>query len=78
MRCPAAVTIIDSEDNEFKCSGFYFGTGRITCVHEGAKFVIDPACYCPHDAKRLCSAGGWTEFRVKSVILDSKAIIKTQ
>lgn len=78
MRCPAIVTIIDPDENEFKCLGVYFGTGRITCVHECVKLVIDPACYHPKDAKRLCSVNGWSTFRVKSVLLDSKAIIKNQ
>lgn len=78
MRCSAIVTIIDPDENEFKCPGTYFGNGRATCVHEGVKLVVDPREYCQGDAKRLYSAEGWTDLRVKSVVLDSKAIRKNQ
>ena len=76
MRCPAIVTIIDFDENEFKCKGTYFGVGRITCVHDGVKLVVDPECYYRKDAKRMFSVDGLTDFRVKSVLLDSKAILK--
>lgn len=76
MKCPAIVTIIDPAENEFKCPGTYFGSGRITCMHEGVKLVVDPKCYYRKDAKRMFSVDGLTEFQVKSVLLDSKAINK--
>ena len=78
MKFPATVTIIDFDENEFKCQGFYFGVGRITCLHNGVKLVVDPECYYHKDAKRMFSVDGLTDFRVKSVILDSKAICKNQ
>ena len=73
MKCPAIVTIIDFDENEFKCTNaYYFGNGRIVCYNRDRKLVLDPECYHPKDAKRLYSADGWTEFRVKSVLLQVK------
>jgi hypothetical protein len=68
----AIVTIIDKDGNEFECLGIYFGNGRASCQHAGMKLVVDPREFCQEDAKRLYSAGGWTEFRVKSIVLQIK------
>ena len=71
-RAEAIITIIDKDGTEFECQGTYFGNGRATCMHNDVKLVVDPREFCQGDAKRLYSAGGWTEFRVKSIVLRVK------
>lgn len=71
-KADATITIIDKDGKEFECLGTYFGNGRATCVHDGMKLVVDPREFYQGDAKRLYSAEGWTEFRVKSIVLRVK------
>jgi hypothetical protein len=71
-KADATITIIDKDGNEFECLGTYFGNGRATCEHNGVKLVVDPREFCQGDAKRLYSAEGWTEFRVKTIVLRIK------
>jgi hypothetical protein len=73
-KAEATIIIIGKDGQEFECLGTYFGNGRASCNHGGVKLVVDPREFCQGDAKRLYSVEGWTEFRVKSVVLDSKAI----
>ena len=68
----ATIIIIDKDENEVECPGIYFGNGRATCTYRGVKLVVDPREFCQGDAKRLYSAEGWTEFRVKSIVLRVK------
>jgi hypothetical protein len=79
LKTPANVTIVDSDANEFTRCGVYYDTGMITCNHQGVTLIVDPANYCPSDPKRMWDerAGGWSDFCVKSVVLDSKIIVKT-
>lgn len=76
--CPAKVAIVDSEDNVFECPGRFYFDGKILCIHEGQRLLVDPEWYHKKDPKRLMiyNAGKWSRFRVKSVLLDSKAVIQ--
>ncbi len=77
--CPAVVTIIDyATGEEFECRGKYYGDGRVKCVHNDTTLMVDPEWFYPKDPKRMFAYGEsrWTSFRVKSILLDSKAILK--
>jgi len=77
---PAKVTITDFEDEteEYACAGQYYGTGYILVKYRGRDLAVDPECFHPKDPKRLfiVRSGEWSRFRVRSIILDSKAIRK--
>lgn len=77
--CPANVTILDQDGNEYLCLGRYYGDGRILAAHEGKRLLVDPANYREDDPKRMFDYDRlkWTRYRVKSVILDAAAIRKT-
>ena len=77
--CKAIVTIIDAEGEEIVCQGRYYGTGKVKCRHGELTLIVDPEWYNRKDPKRMFAYGEesrWTEFRVKSVLLDSKAILR--
>lgn len=78
--CKAIVTIIDAEGEEIVCRGKYYGDGRIICRHKELTLMVDPEWYNRKDPKRMFAYGEsrWTEFRIKSVLLDSKAILINQ
>lgn len=71
-KAEATIIIIGKDGNEFTCNGVYYGNGRATCIYNDMKLVVDPREFCQGDAKRLYSAEGWTEFRVKSIVLQIK------
>ena len=77
---PAQVIITDFEDfdEEHVCTGQYYGTGYILVKYRGRELAVDPECFHPKDPKRLfiVRTGDWSRFRVRSIILDSKAILK--
>jgi hypothetical protein len=78
--CPAIVTIIDRNENEYTCKGRYYGDGRIICEHNNRLLMVDPSCYNDEDPKRLfdCDKDTWTKYRIKSVLLDSRFIRKNR
>ena len=69
MRCPANIVIVDDNDRETECCGNYYGDGRITCVYSNIVLMVDPTSYYSKDSKRMFSKYGWTEYRIKSVML---------
>lgn len=77
---PAEITITDFEDydEEYICTGQYYGTGYILVIYRGRELAFDPDSFHPKDPKRLfiVRSGEWSRFRVRSIILDSKAIRK--
>jgi len=72
------ITHIDDMDKEYSCKGRYYGDGRVLVRHENRWLGVDPNCYHSDDPKRLfiVATGEWSSFRIRSVILDSKAIKK--
>lgn len=77
---PANVVILDSEGNETKCKGRYYGDGRVLCVLGDRRLMVDPENYREDDPKRMFDYDKrkWTGYRVKSVILDSAYIRKNR
>lgn len=77
--CPAKITIVDNDGNEFECPGRVYFNGKILCVHNEQRLLVDPEWYYKKDPKRLMvyKVGKWSMFRIKSVFLDSKAVRKT-
>ena len=71
MNAPAKVTIIDSSGNTIECKGRYYGNGKILCVHEGQRLLVDPEWYHPGDPLRLMIYGEskWSQYRVYSVFV---------
>lgn len=62
-----------------KAKGVYYGDGRMEITLSPSLVLeIDPARYYPRDPKRCIDAGSnqWSEYRIKSCLLDSKAIRK--
>ena len=78
--CPANITIIDREGNEYLCRGRYYGDGRILAAHGDKRLVVDPENYRDDDPKRMFDYDKmkWTPYRVKSVILDAAFIRKNR
>ena len=78
----AQVIITDYEDldEEYVCTGRYYGDGRVAVKYKKHWLAVNPECYHPEDPKRLyvVKTGDWSRFRIRSVILDSKAIRRTQ
>lgn len=79
---PAQVIImdIDDETEEHVCQGRYYGDGRVAVKYKKSWLGVDPDEYHPDDPKRLfiVKTGEWSRFRIRSVILDSKAIRRSQ
>ncbi len=77
----ADIVIIDTDDEEeYNCKGRYYGDGRILVDYKGHWLGVDPECYHSQDPKLLfiVKNGKWSRFRIRSVIIDSKAIRKKQ
>lgn len=77
----AQVIIVDMDDDkeEYVCAGQYYGTGFIIVTYKGRELAFDPTDFHPKDPKRLyiVKSETWSRFRVRSIILDSKSILKT-
>lgn len=78
--CPANVTIQIEGELPIECKGRYYGDGRVICDYEGRIFMVDPNNFHAKNPKRLFDykTGEWTEFVIKSVVLDSKSIVKNR
>jgi hypothetical protein len=76
----ANVVIVDkdNEDEKYECKAEYYGTGHLVVTYKGKQLGIDPDNFHSKDPKRLyiVRSGEWSRFRVRSIILDSKAIRK--
>lgn len=72
------ITDINDYDEEYACKGRYYGDGRILVRYNKSWLGVDPECYHPDDPKRLfiVKSGNWSRFRIRSVLLNSKAILK--
>jgi hypothetical protein len=73
---PAKVSIVNKAGEVFECKGQFYTDGRILCLHEGKKLLIDPEWYNPKDARRLMvyKEGRWSPYLLKSVVLDGKLL----
>lgn len=71
------ITDIDNYDEEYTCKGLYYGTGRIEIGKE--QLLLDPDNFNSDDPRRLwaINLGEWSRFRIRSIVLSSKAIKKT-
>lgn len=71
--------IADHEElSPLKAKGVYYGDGRMEINYLDYVLEIDPARYYPRDPKRCIDAKDttWSQFRVKSCLLDSSTIRK--
>jgi hypothetical protein len=66
----------ENENEEYVCRGQYYGDGRVAARYKEHWLAVDPDSYHSDDPKRLfiVKSGEWSRFRIRSVILDSKAI----
>ena len=76
MNHPAKVTIVDKSGEAFECKGRYYDDGKVLCVYEDKKLLIDPEWYNAKDAKRMMiyKECRWSPFYLKSVVLDGKLL----
>ena len=79
----ANFVVFNIEDVEelhpIKCKGVYFGDGRMEItLPPNLLLEIDPARYYPRDPKRCIvrESNQWSNYRIKSCLLNSKAIRK--
>lgn len=74
------MTVIFPDEREVVCEGRYYADGRVLLDCEGDLLLVDPRCYHPEDAHipKFLNKDGWAECRIKSVVLDSKFIVKNQ
>lgn len=81
---PANFVLFDIDDQDelhpIKAKGVYYGDGRMEInMPSNLVLEIDPARYYPRDPKRCIDwhKNQWSQYRIKSCLLDSKAIRKT-
>ena len=81
--CPAKIVLQNVWDrSERKVVGVYYGSGDIRIkLPDGTRLEIDPDRYHKKDPKRLIlvdPSGNdtWAAWRVRSILLDSKHIVK--
>jgi hypothetical protein len=80
MKVKANIVIIHYRDPDvqFACTGQYYSTGFIMLEHQGRQLAVDPENFHAKDPKRLyiVDEAIWSDFRIRSIILDSKTIKK--
>lgn len=79
---PAHFVLFDIDDRKnahpIPAKGRYYGDGRMEIMLDNLMLEVDPGRYYKPDPKRCIETEKniWSQYRVKSCLLDSKAIKK--